>query len=121
LGANVLFSLEHGALSTLVIRTFRFAAGHGRDYSQEATMTKLQENLAYIELLKIMDSVNPEAVSALVEQMAEHIASVRNRNIEVTALLNRLIVSLQQKDFADVVDVYRALYTFQLNSDTYDS
>lgn len=84
-------------------------------------MTKLHENLAYIELLKLMNSVNPAIVSALVEQMAEHIATVRNRNIEVTALLNRLIVSLQQKDFADVADVYQTLYALQLDSDTHDS
>jgi hypothetical protein len=84
-------------------------------------MTKLHENLAYIELLKLMNSVNPAVVSDLVEQMAEHIATVRNRNIEVTALLNRLIVSLQQKDFADVADVYRALYTFELDAGVHDS
>lgn len=31
-------------------------------------MTKLHENLAYIELLKLMNSVNPAIVSDLVER-----------------------------------------------------
>jgi hypothetical protein len=83
--------------------------------------SQLQNNLAYIELLRIMDSLNPDLVSTMVEQMADQVALTRNRNIEITVLLNRLIVSLQQKDFADITDVYRTLYALTVADDTHDS
>ncbi len=83
--------------------------------------SRLQGNLAYIEMLRLMNSINPDLVSTLVEQMADQVALARNRNIEMTALLNRLIVSLQQKDFADVTDVYQTLYALNFADDPHDS